>query len=162
MSKSRYYSGILAILVLIIGIFSVGCATVGGPPGQMSEASREALLKERVMKMWEAQVTGDRATMYDMYDPFFRARVKKGLFADKDTSYISYYNPMVESVDIKGNVAHVRVKMEYEVKGLDMPGGGKYDEPRKENITNETWLFIDGTWYRQFIDYITEAAFAKY
>jgi uncharacterized protein YchJ len=153
---------LFVIAILAVGIFSLGCATVSRTSGDLDAEQKEALLRSRAMEMWNAQIVGDRFAMYELYDPFFRARVRKGQFADKELAYIKYYNPEVYAVHIEGNVAQVRIKMEFEVKGLVLKSGKVHDEPRKENITNETWLFIDGTWYRQFIDYITDSTFAKY
>lgn len=150
----------LVILSVILAV--AACATINRPDGELSDPQTEALLKERATEMWKAQASGNRAEMYDFYDPFFRARVKKGSFTDKEVEFIKYYNPEIFDVDIKGNVATVRVKMEYEIKGLTAPSGRKIDQPRKENITNETWLFIDGNWYRQFIDYMTDSSIANY
>jgi len=160
MSRMRVLLKGMSHLAIVLVMLTIGaCATINGP--SLSESQKEALLKERATELWKAQAAGDRAKIYDLYDPFYRVRVKKGLFSDK-TIPIKYYNPEVVAVDIKGNVATVQVKMEYETKGLMSRSGKKFDQPKKETITNETWLFMDGTWYRQYIDYISDATFADY
>lgn len=156
----RLSAGLACLLVFLL---IAGCATksrFGGIVPVMDPAEKEELLRQRVQEMWHAQVNGDRETMYDYYDPFFRARVTKGYFAGI-TIPIFYYDPVVDSVEIKGNVAEVRVSMEYEVKALQGKLG-TIDVPRKHNVDRETWLFVDGNWYRQYIDYISESSFAKY
>lgn len=120
---------------------------------------KERLLKERIKMMWKAQAEGNKKDMHDLYDPFFRARVGKDDFAGNKLA-AKYYNPEIASVDIKGNVAQVKVKVEYELSS--MIAGKPVQEPKKEVVTNETWLFIDGTWYRQHFDYISESSFALY
>jgi len=153
----------MSYLVVLLIVLTIGaCATINRSADGLSDVQKEALLKERATEMWKAQTANDRAKMYELYDSFFRARVKKGTFADKEVAYIKYYNPEVLDVDIKGNVATVRVKMEYEIKGLMGTRGEKIDQPKKENITHETWLFIDGNWNRQFIDYMTESSIVQY
>lgn len=123
---------------------------------------REESLKERVSELWKLQVEGNRSAMYDYYDPFFRARVTREAFAGAAKWPIFYYAPEVLAVFIQDNIARVMVKMEYEIKGLITPMGRKIDQERKQNITQETWLYIDNNWYRQFIDYITDSSIAKY
>ncbi|MGB9496610.1 MAG: nuclear transport factor 2 family protein [Dissulfuribacterales bacterium] len=152
---------LFALAYIWIILLMAGCAAKPRGAGIVMEpAEKEELLRQRVQEMWHAQANGDRATMYEYYDPFFRARVKKGSFADREIP-IHYYNVVIDSVEIKGNVATVRVSMEYEVKGL--PGRlAPIDVPRKATIDHETWLFVDGNWYRQYIDYSSEGTFAKY
>lgn len=162
MIRIRVLLSRMSHLVILLIVLTIGACATAHKSSDLSDVGEETLLKERATEMWKAQAAGDRAKMYELYDPFFRARVKKGIFADKDIPYMHYYNPEVLAVDIKGNVATVRVKMEYEIKELTAPDGRKIDQPRKENITNETWLFIDGNWYRQYIDYMTDSSIAKY
>lgn len=126
----------------------------------IGQGERERLLRERVMKMWAAQVEGDRNAMYDLYDPFFRARLDRDPYKEQKL-HAKYYNPEITSIDIKGNIAEVGVKVEYELSGIVMMGR-PVKEPRKETITNEIWLFMDGTWFREFVEYITESRIAIY
>lgn len=161
MNKNRIIGTFFVLAYIWIILLMTGCAAKPRDAGIVMEPTeKEGLLRQRVQEMWHAQVNGDRATMYDYYDPFFRARVKKGFFAGREIP-IHYYNAAIDSMEIKGNVATVRVGMEYEVKGL--PGRlGLIDVPRKASIDHETWLFVDGNWYRQYIDYSSESTFAKY
>jgi hypothetical protein len=39
---------------------------------------------------------------------------------------------------------------------------GPVDAKKKDNVTNETWLFVDGNWWRQYIDYMIDFTFAKF
>ena len=162
MNKNRIITRAFYVLAYIwIILIMTGCAAKSRDAGIVMEpAEKEELLRQRVQEMWHAQVNGDRGTMYEYYDPFFRARLKKGLFAGKEIP-IYYYNAAIDSMEIKGNVATVRVSMEYEIKGL--PGRlGPIDVERKANVDHETWLFVDGNWYRQYIDYSSESTFARY
>ena len=138
-----------------------GCATVNRQSVEMTGAEKEVLLKQRVMAMWIAQVAGDREMMYDFYDPFYRARASKKVFAGKSIP-IRYYNPEIASVDIKGNVADVSVKMEYEIKDIMAPSGKLLSQAMTKTVTKEKWLFIDGTWYREYYDPFTESSIADY
>jgi len=127
---------------------------------EITPEEKEKLLKERVNAMWDAQIRRDRRVMYDLYDPFFRARVTKDWFGGQNMP--AHYNKAdIQELNIKGNVADVKVKIVFEIKGV-MLLGKLHSEPPKESITSETWLFVDGNWYRQFIDYITEGSIAVY
>ncbi|RLB92652.1 MAG: hypothetical protein DRH50_09275, partial [Deltaproteobacteria bacterium] len=138
MNKNRIIKALFVLAYIWILLFMAGCAAKSRDAGIVIEpAEKEGLLRQRIQEMWHAQVNGDRATMYEYYDPFFRARVKKGLFAGKEIP-IQYYNAVIDSMEIKGNVATVRVSMEYEVKGL--PGRlAPIDVPRRATIDHETW-----------------------
>lgn len=149
-------------LVIICVLCAIsGCATVNRQSVEMTGAEKEVLLKQRIMAMWIAQVGGDREVMYDFYDPFFRARSSKKAFAGKSIP-IHYFNPQIAAVDIKGNVANVSVKMEYEIKDIMAPSGKLLSQPMTKTATKETWLFIDGTWYREYFDAFTESSMADY
>jgi hypothetical protein len=164
MNKGLVFVRLSASLAcLLVFLLMAGCSAkprFGGIVPVMDPAGKEELLRQRAQEMWHAQANGDRETMYDYYDPFFRARVTKAYFAGI-TIPIFYYDPVVDSVEIKGNVAEVKGSMEYEVKALQGKLG-TIDVPRKQNVDRETWLFVDGNWYRQYIDYISDSSFAKY
>jgi hypothetical protein len=148
-------------LLLIFGMLLVSCATTTGQSGRsLSPETKEALLRERVMTMWNAQVKGDRATMYDLYDPFYRAKENKGAFVGTAVP-LFYYNPEIKEIGVKGNVATVRVQMEYELRRY-MVRGREVSQAKQQVVTTETWLFIDGNWYRLFFDNLTEAPVARY
>ncbi len=127
---------------------------------EITAEKKEQLLRERVNAMWDAQIKRDRRVMYDLYDPFFTSRVTKDWFAGQNMP-AHYSNTEIQEVDIKGNVANVKVKIVFEIKDV-MLLGKLHSEPPKESVTSETWLFIDGNWYRQFIDYITDSSIAAY
>ena len=122
---------------------------------------KEDLLRKRAMQIWAAQVEGDKSKMYDYYDPFFKVRQTREQFtANKMPA--KYYDPQIESLEIRGNVALVHIKMSYEIKEYMLPTGQKFTQEKRENTTHETWVFLDGTWYRQYIDYMTDGTFAHY
>lgn len=149
------------IFILLLFLILGGCtmATVGSKG--MTDADKERLLAERVKLLWDAMVKRDRETIYDMYDPFFKSRENKLTFAGRQIP-IYYYNPEIRQIDIKGNVATVKVKIEYEIKGFKTQLGTVINEPKKEVITTETWLFIDDNWYKEYIDQIFDSTLAPY
>lgn len=150
-------AALLLALVAVLG----ACASSTKRAWDLEPKKKEALLRERVLEMWTAQIAGDRETMFEYYDTFFRARVYKGFFAGKRSAIVYSKTPTIVLTEIKGNVARVRVSVVFEVKGL-MGKFGPIDRDPEHKLTDETWLFMDRTWYRQYIDYISNSSIAKY
>lgn len=131
----------------------------GGKPS-MSKDGSEKLLRERVADFWVAMVKREREKVFELYDPFYRIRETRAVFTAKNHP-IFHFSPETVGVEIKGNVATVKVRVEYEVKGLKMRGKD-LEQPRKETVVTETWIFIDGNWYKEYIDQIMDATTTPY
>jgi hypothetical protein len=161
-SLNRWRTKEMKVLTTMIATFMLfSCATVTpGARDSQSIEQREKLLRERVIKMWDAMVRRDRETAYDLHDPFFRAKENKDAFKGRSVP-VYHFNPKVESIDIQCNIATVKVKFEYELRGV-MVMGKEVSQPRKETIGTETWIFMDNTWYRQYVDNITDSSFVSY
>ena len=150
----------ITTFMLMLSLLIAGCTTMTGTRSiGLTDEAKEAMLGERVMEMWGAQVDGERGRMYNYYDPFFRARVSRAHFAGKAVP-VQYFNPHIVQVEIYGNVATVRVSVDYQ--GTLAGKLGPIDVKKKNNVTNETWLFVDGNWWRQYIDYTVDFTFAKF
>ncbi|MCG2721652.1 MAG: glycoside hydrolase [Thermodesulfovibrionales bacterium] len=108
------------------------------------------LLRERVNAYWKGMVKKDHKVTYSIHDPFYRVRVPYD-------SYVVHRGPMVykayniENVRIQGNEATVKVKVNYEVPKLIVLGR-ETSIPLTEVVTEDMYLFIDGTWHRKFVD----------
>ena len=146
--------------MLMLSLLIAGCSPMNGTESAgLTDEAKEAMLRNRVMELWGAQVDGDRARMYDYYDPFFRARVSRAHFAGKALP-LQYFDPHIVQVEMYGNVAMVRVSVDYQ--GTLAGKFGPVDVKKKDNVTNETWLYVDSNWWRQYIDYTVDHTFAKY
>ncbi|MGO9614120.1 MAG: hypothetical protein ACLPX5_13965 [Dissulfurispiraceae bacterium] len=116
----------------------------------LSLAEKEALLRERVNAYWKGMLDKDLRATYELHDPFYRARIPFN-------SYASQRGPMVyqaytlENMTIEGNVAEVKIKVTYDVPKLQMLGK-ETSIASKEVVAEDTYLFLDGTWYRRFVD----------
>jgi len=151
-----------SLLFVLSALLLVSCATAPSGGGHsLGAAEKEQLLRERVMMAWNAMVERDRGKIWEMYDPFFRARQPKGLYEARKMS-VYYYDPQIREVDIKGNVAIVKVRVDYEVKDIKTRLGKVINEPKKETISTDTWVFMDGNWYRQYISNISESSLLQY
>jgi hypothetical protein len=74
----------ITTFMLMLSLLIAGCSPMKGTRSTgLTDEAKEAMLRNRVMELWGAQVDGDRGRMYDYYDPFFRARVSRAHFAGK-------------------------------------------------------------------------------
>jgi hypothetical protein len=111
---------------------------------------RERLLRERVNAYWKGMVKKDNKATYSIHDPFYRARVPYDSYM-AHRGLILYRSYNIEDVKIRGNEAIVKVKVKYEVPKLIILGK-ETSVPLTEMITEDVYLFIDGTWHRKFVD----------
>lgn len=116
----------------------------------VSLKKKEALLRERVKAYWVGMINKDMKTPYETHDPFYRARIPFEY-------YVAQRGPMVynafsiDDVNIQGNIATVKVKVTYEIPKITILGKDT-SMPPKEVTTEDTYLFLDGTWYRKYVD----------
>lgn len=126
----------------------------------ISLKKKEALLRERVRAYWEGMIKKDLKTTYNIHDPFYRARIPFDYYASHRGPMV-YHNYNIESLKIEGNVASVRIKVKYDVPKIIMLGK-EASIPPKEITIEETYLFIDGTWYRKFVDALSGGSAINY
>lgn len=155
----------LAAMAFFLSALITGCATTGvgqqvsGCYRDIPEKEKRELLLKRVNERWAAMVAQDFSRVYDLFDPFFRARVsREGYLAMRNVD-VEYINPTVSSVEIKGNVAHVVVEYEYKVRAIK---GKEVSLPARKGTVEEYWLYIGDNWYNQFINYAFGDTFAIY
>lgn len=151
---------IIFVFWLIIGFVSYSFGSVCIPFKQIDPKKKEALLVKRVMECWKYQVKGDRKKMYQFYDPFFRARISDNSFANVPYK-LSYSDPKLKEQKIDGNVADVGVEVTYWINNLKIKGH-PVKIKKKKIITKERWLFIDGTWWREYRNGFTNKGYAVY
>ena len=147
--------------VIVLALLLAGCTSMKVAGVQsLGKEEKESMLKETIAANWQAMVERDRAKMYDLYDPFFRARVGKAWFIGQDMP-IYYHSYELVAVDIKGNVAKADTKVVYSIKHMGKLGK-EIKRDNTETIVKDTWLFIDNRWQRQYYDNITDGTFANY
>ncbi len=116
----------------------------------ISIGKKEALLRERVKTYWKGMIKKGLKTTYEIHDPFYKARIPFDYYsAHRGPMVYRSYN--IEDLKIEGNEATVRIKVKYEVPKIIILGK-ETSMPPKEITTEDTYLFIDGTWYRKFVD----------
>ncbi len=126
----------------------------------ISLKKKEALLKERVSAYWKGMIKKDLKTTYKIHDSFYRARILFDYYASHRGPMV-YHTYNIEDLKIEGNVATVRIKVKYEVPKLTILGK-ETSLPSKEITAEDTYLFVDGTWYRKFVDALSGGSAIDY
>lgn len=125
-----------------------------------SMEEREQLLKKAVADYWDAMMQGDFRRAYGHYDPFYRARTSLDAYAAQRGRFI-YHSSEIRAIEIDGNVARVQSVTNFEVPKIMIMGREQSIEPRDFPI-DDTWLYIDGSWFRQYIDGLTGGSAVRY
>ena len=120
-------------------------AVLGNSPKQQGQR-----LRQSVAAYWKAMTENDQQAAYRAHDPFFRARIPFIQYAAKRGPII-YHRHEIKDISIRGNEAAVGVKVNYSVPKLKAMGK-EHSIPSRDFLVRDTWLFIDGTWHRKFID----------
>jgi hypothetical protein len=126
----------------------------------LSLRKKEALLRERVKAYWKGMIKKDLKTTYEIHDPFYKAKIPFDYYsAHRGPMVYQSYN--IEDLKIEGNEATVRIKVKYEVPKIIILGKETFMPP-KEITAEDTYLFIDGTWYRKFVDVMSGGSAIDY
>ncbi len=126
----------------------------------VSVKEKEALLRKRVKAYWAGMIKKDLKTTYKIHDPFYRARIPFDYYA-AHRGPMGYRSYSIESVRVEGNEAFVKLKVRYEVPKITILGK-ETSIPAKEITAEDTYLFIDGTWHRKFVDVMSGSSSIDY
>lgn len=126
----------------------------------LSPEKKEALLRERVDAYWKGMIKGDLKTTYEIHDPFYRARIPLDYYTSHRGPMV-YHQYRIEDVAIEENVATVKIKVTYEIPRITILGRDT-SMPPKEVTAEDTYLFLDGTWYRKFVDALSGGSAIDY
>lgn len=120
---------------------------VSGWTARKTEEQRKARLEERIKALWNARISNDYETAFDMFDFAFRAVTPKQHYLNS-VGVITYYSATLDKLQIEGNEAAVDMKVRYEVKPVTLPSTGKpiSIEPFDTELPN-TWVWVGDDWY---------------
>lgn len=127
-----------------------GMRLASKPVKQIPPEEKRRVLETRVKAYWQAMLRGNHQTTYALHDPFFRARMNF-------ESYVSRRGPMryleygLREMKIQGNTASVKVWVRYEVPRIRILGQER-SIPATETVIEDTYLGLDDTWFRKYID----------
>jgi hypothetical protein len=137
----------LCLCMIVILVFFAGCA-VQKRPALMTPEERGTLLRQRITEFWSFMVDAEWLKAYPYYDPFYRIKVsKEGFMSGK--GLLKYYAFNIEQVEIKGNIADVKVKVNFEAPKIVFKDKTT-NVPRQDRIIEERWLWIDDNWHLEF------------
>jgi len=106
------------------------------------------LLRQRANEFWSSFVKEDYETVYNCFDPFFRAKNSLKSFLGK--TKVKYHEFEVKDIKVEGNVAKVRVRIVSSVPGIMSKTGQIMSEPPTPSEFQETWLYIYDNWYKEY------------
>ena len=140
------------ICALLILIFSFGCAGLGFKEKSLSEdlgsPEKAALLRERAHDLWSAFVKEDFEKAYQLYDPFVRAKKEKSTFI-ANLGKIKYSAFEIMDIMIEGNVAQVKVKIDYSMPKTKMNKLEFFVPPSQREIEDK-WIYVYDNWYKEW------------
>lgn len=130
------------------------------PKPQVDMAARKALLESRANGYWKAKVDADYSAAYEFLDPFFRANFTKEEYRAR-MGRVLYHVASVEDLEIDGVTAKAKIRIEASVPPF-MSGGKRVSRDRTEINFKEKWLFIDGTWVKEYLEETSETVWTRY
>lgn len=126
----------------------------------ISRKEKKELLLDSVKRYWKGMINKDFKTTYELHDPFYRARIQLNYYSSRRGPMV-YHEDEILDVQIRGNEAVVKSRVKYEIPSFRIMGKETSMPPRDFPI-EDTWLFIDGKWYRKFVDALSGGSAIKY
>jgi hypothetical protein len=152
------------ICTLLILIFSVGCAGLGFKGKSLSEdlgsPEKAALLRERAHDFWSAFVKEDYEKAYPLYDPFMRAKTEKRSFM-ANLGKIKYTAFEIMDIKIEGNVAQIKLKIDYSMPKTKMNKLEFFVPPTQREIEDK-WIYVYDNWYKEYYSEMMGSGAADY
>jgi len=135
-------------------------ASIG--PGQPMSEESAADLRKRVAEFWQAMVNSNYPAAYAFYDPFYRAKVDQNRFAS-NLGRIHYASFQIEDVSIDAPTANIKTKVRYSIGPFKAPTTGETIVRAEQEVSvPETWVWVDGVWYRQYYSEVNDLRYTQY
>jgi len=146
--------------VLISLTWEEALALAGRGDTPVTAEEKERLLREAVAEYWDAMIRSDLQRVYERHDPFYRARVPYDGFAANRGGFV-YHSHEIRGIQIDGSVARVQSSTNFEIPKI-LIMGKEHSVPRRDFAIDDTWIFVDGGWYRQYIDGLSGGSAVNY
>jgi len=156
---SRYRTDDLAIPDLYL--YDLPADSTIRESSDQKPAADKARLEARVADFWGALVKGDYETAYALFDPYFRRRMPVTDYVGQ-SGRVKQRDFKILDAQMEGKVARVAVEFSYEIPALKLPRGGTYSKPPTLTRSEETWIFIDGDWYKEYRNEVGDFSFTRY
>ncbi|MBK1721391.1 sialidase family protein [Thiocystis violacea] len=127
----------------------------------LGSAEKKARLELRAAEFWGALVKADYASAFALFDPYFRRRMREGDYVGQ-SGRVKHHSFSVQDARVAGNLARVAVEFNYEIPLLKLPRGGTYSRPPTSTRVEETWIYIDGDWFKEYRNEIGDFSYTRY
>lgn len=124
---------------------ATGKVDLGSRAPAVSTEAKAARLKARAQAFWNLRVKEDFEATYDYFDPAYRNLTPREAFA-KFQGNLRYHKAEVLNTEIRGNIAFVKVKTNFEVLPTEVLGQKFSRPPRDAEFQNE-WIWVYDDWY---------------
>ncbi|MBK1617576.1 hypothetical protein CKO42_03730 [Lamprobacter modestohalophilus] len=159
---SRYRDDGLAVADLYLHALSIKPITRPlASSKQLGSSAQEKDLRARVSQFWKALVEADYKSAYALFDPYFRLRMPKQTYIAQ-SGRVKQLDFSIKDTKIEGKVARVAIEFTYEIPPLKMSLGGSYAKPPTMTRVEETWIYIDGDWFKEYHNEVGDFEFTRY
>lgn len=118
-------------------------------------------LKQRVNLYGNALITKNYQAAYDLFDPFYKARVDF-IGHMQLQGRITYTKAEFANVTIQGNLATVQLHIVASVPPFKGRSGEIMQAPPRDMTIPVHWLWIDDEWYMEFYSEARELRYTRY
>lgn len=129
--------------------------------GTAIDPRSEAGLRQRIDAYWQAMQEGDYTKSMKFFDPFFSARVDPIRYLSM-VGRIKYSAHRVEELSIDGPSASVMTVIRASVPPFQAKTGEIIQQAERDIPLNDTWLWVDDNWYREFYSEAQEVRFTRH
>jgi uncharacterized protein YchJ len=154
----KFFAGLFILMIL------TACAGPGMKKANMSDdlgsPEKVALLKERAHDFWTAFVEEDYKRVYDIYDPFFRARVDFQGFMGL-TGKLKYHSFKIKDATVEGNIGKVKVELAFSLTKT-LYEHAEFSSPESTTEFEATWLYIYDNWYKEWYLSSLDDSYTRY
>ena len=125
-----------------------------------TRSEKEQNLERRVKEYWNALRKKDYHQSYTFLDPFYRAVVPYEAYA-APMGHIEYEDWKIQEIKVVGNEGIIKAVVKYKVKNLPI-SGRIYSSNLRTGKIEDVWIFVDGQWFKKFVDYLSGGTSVKY
>ncbi len=124
------------------------CPQKTGVSEQMND--RKKRLLEREKQFWKHYINRDFDKAYEMFDPFVRQQLNVHAFIGNINRFNYLEARVSDDAEITENYGKISVTVTVEAPNLGVIKGKKVRLDRAEKTFDETWIWIDGDWFKVY------------
>lgn len=115
-------------------------------PEHVDLNQRKHLLENRINEFWQARENKNYEKNYGIFDPAFRSMTSKKDFVDHQGNIV-YHKFKLNSIEIKGNVATVKMDINYSTLPVTVLGYKAPARPPMDFEITNSWVWIYNNWF---------------